>query len=209
MIAAAFGPLIGGIATPAGTAANLVAIAQLKQLAGVEVSFLRWMAYGVPASLLMIPLAWRLLLWLYPPELERLPIQDDEVRERLDALGPLNPIERRTLWIFVAVIAVWLFGPLLAAWTRWPLRPAGRGGGPGRRAEPVHAGHPRDDLEGSRARDRLGRDHADRRGAVARPGGVRGRCGALARLGAARSDHGDPGSPEARGDRAGGCRACT
>ena len=37
MIAAAFGPLIGGIATPAGTAANLVAIAQLKQLAQVDV----------------------------------------------------------------------------------------------------------------------------------------------------------------------------
>ena len=30
MIATAFGPLIGGIATPAGTAANLVAIAQLQ-----------------------------------------------------------------------------------------------------------------------------------------------------------------------------------
>jgi len=43
MIATAFGPLIGGIATPAGTAANLVAISQLKQLASVDVSFWRWM----------------------------------------------------------------------------------------------------------------------------------------------------------------------
>src|SRR6267142_2359691 len=43
MIATAFGPLIGGIATPAGTAANLIAIGQLKQLAHVDVSFLRWM----------------------------------------------------------------------------------------------------------------------------------------------------------------------
>jgi sodium-dependent dicarboxylate transporter 2/3/5 len=117
MISAAFGPLIGGIATPAGTAANLVAIAQLKQLAGVEISFLRWMAYGVPASLLMIPVAWRLLLRVFPPELRRLPIQDDEIRERLAALGPLNPIERRTLSIFLAVIAAWIFGPLVATWT--------------------------------------------------------------------------------------------
>ena len=73
MIATAFGPLIGGIATPAGTAANLVAIAQLKQLADVDISFTRWMVYGVPASLLMVAVAWRLLLWLFPPELERLP----------------------------------------------------------------------------------------------------------------------------------------
>jgi sodium-dependent dicarboxylate transporter 2/3/5 len=74
MIATAFGPLIGGIATPAGTAANLVAIAQLKQLAHVDVSFWRWMGLGVPASLLMIPFAWRILLWMFPPELDRLPI---------------------------------------------------------------------------------------------------------------------------------------
>ena len=52
MIATAFGPLIGGIATPAGTAANIVALAQLKQLAGVDISFFRWMQLGTPASLL-------------------------------------------------------------------------------------------------------------------------------------------------------------
>lgn len=67
MIATAFGPLIGGIATPAGTAANIVAIAQLKQLAATDVSFLRWMLLGTPASLLMIPLAWWILRWLFPP----------------------------------------------------------------------------------------------------------------------------------------------
>jgi sodium-dependent dicarboxylate transporter 2/3/5 len=57
MIAVAFGPLIGGIATPAGTAANLVAIAQLKQLAHTDVSFARWMLYGPPACILMVPVA--------------------------------------------------------------------------------------------------------------------------------------------------------
>ena len=50
MIATAFGALIGGIGTPAGTAANLVAIAQLKQLANVQISFARWTLYGAPAA---------------------------------------------------------------------------------------------------------------------------------------------------------------
>ena len=68
MIATAFGPLIGGIATPAGTAANLVAIAQLGQLAHTDVSFLRWMMLGAPASILMIPFAWWILRWLFPAE---------------------------------------------------------------------------------------------------------------------------------------------
>ena len=97
MIATAFGPLIGGIATPAGTAANLVAIGQLKQLANVDVSFVRWMLYGVPASLLMIPIAWRLLLWLFPPELDACRSRTRDVRRRLAALGPLKRNERGTL----------------------------------------------------------------------------------------------------------------
>jgi sodium-dependent dicarboxylate transporter 2/3/5 len=118
MIACAFGPLIGGIATPAGTAANLVAIAQLKQLTGVEVSFLQWMAYGTPASLLMIPLAWRILLWLFPPELHRLPISDAQIRDRLRNLGPMTRAEQTTLAVFVSVIACWLLGPLLATASR-------------------------------------------------------------------------------------------
>lgn len=115
MIACAFGPLIGGIATPAGTAANLVAIAQLKQLTGVEVTFLQWMAYGTPAALLMVPCAWWLLLTLFPPEIERLPISDEEARTRLDALGGLTRVEGWTLAIFGTVILAWLVGPWIAS----------------------------------------------------------------------------------------------
>lgn len=117
MIATAFGPLIGGIATPAGTAANIVAIAQLKSLAATDVSFLRWMLLGTPASLLMIPFAWWILRWLFPPEIERLPISADRIRERLRELGPLRPAERRTLAIFATVVTLWLLSPLLDAWT--------------------------------------------------------------------------------------------
>jgi solute carrier family 13 (sodium-dependent dicarboxylate transporter), member 2/3/5 len=122
MIATAFGPLIGGIATPAGTAANLVAIAQLKQLAGVDVSFVGWMGLGVPASLLMIPFAWRILLWVFPPELDRLPISHDAIQDRLRDLGPLRLTEWRTLVVFATIVALWLFTPL-------PVEAVGLGGG--------------------------------------------------------------------------------
>lgn len=117
MIATAFGPLIGGIATPAGTAANIVAIGQLQQLAKVDVSFGRWMVYGIPASLLMIPVAWRLLLWLFPSELDSLPFSSADIRRRLDGLGTLAAPERWTLAIFGLVIATWLVTPLVAGWT--------------------------------------------------------------------------------------------
>src|ERR1043166_7222095 len=122
MISTAFGPLIGGIGTPAGTAANLVGIAQLKQLAGVDVSFVHWMRLGVPASLLMIPFAWRILMWMFSPELEPLPLSTSAIRERLRDLGPLRGGETRTLIVFTSVIALWLFTPL-------PVEAVGLGGG--------------------------------------------------------------------------------
>lgn len=112
MIACAFGPLIGGIATPAGTGANPIALSYLKDLADVEISFLDWMRYGVPAAVLMIPCAWRILLFCFPPELERLPVEKDDLQERLKEMGPLRASEIKTLVVFTTTIALWLAAPL-------------------------------------------------------------------------------------------------
>src|SRR5258706_12008094 len=129
----AFGALIGGIATPAGTAANIVAIAQLKQFAATDVSFVRWMRLGVPASLLMVPFAWWILRWLFPPEIDRLPISVETIRARLRELGPLRRAERRTLLVFAVVVALWVLTPLLEAWSggriALPIEAVGLAGG--------------------------------------------------------------------------------
>ena len=114
MIACAYGPLIGGIGTPAGTAANLIALSYLEELTGLSVSFGQWMMVGVPASLLMIPIGWRLLLWMFPPEIDVLPLERDELDAKLRALGPLTPVEHKTLAIFGLTIAAWLLTPWLA-----------------------------------------------------------------------------------------------
>ncbi|MBI2833235.1 MAG: SLC13/DASS family transporter [Acidobacteria bacterium] len=112
MIACAFGPLIGGIATPAGTGANPIAIRYLRELAEVDVSFVEWMIVGVPAAVLMVPLGWRLLLRLFPPELEVLPISSLEIRRNLQRLGPLRPVEIKTLAVFGLTILLWLVTPM-------------------------------------------------------------------------------------------------
>ena len=117
MISCAYGPLIGGIGTPAGTAANLIALSYLEELAGVSISFGQWMLLGVPAALLMIPLGWWLLLRLFPPELERLPFEEADIDAKLAALGPLEPVERKTLVIFALTITAWLVTPWMASLT--------------------------------------------------------------------------------------------
>ena len=115
MISCAYGPLIGGIATPAGTGANPIAIGYLRELADLDVSFVQWMTLGVPAAVLMLPLGWLLLLKMFPPELERLPLGDHEISDKLAALGPASSVERKTLAVFALTIALWLGTPLLAA----------------------------------------------------------------------------------------------
>jgi len=64
-----------------------------------------------------VPLCWRLLLWLFPPEIDRLPFSAADIRQRLDALGPLSRAELWTLATFSTVIVVWLATPVAAAWT--------------------------------------------------------------------------------------------
>ena len=114
MISCAYGPLIGGIGTPAGTTANLIALSYLEELAGLTVSFGQWMMVGVPAALLMIPTGWWLLLRIFPPEIDVLPFERHEIDAKLAALGPLTPVERKTLAIFGLTITAWLITPWLA-----------------------------------------------------------------------------------------------
>jgi sodium-dependent dicarboxylate transporter 2/3/5 len=77
----------------------------------------------VPASLLMIPVGWRLLLRAFPPEIDRLPLAGTEIAKRIAALGPPSRLEIWTLVVFGATIAVWLTTPLLASLTGGLINP--------------------------------------------------------------------------------------
>ena len=123
MIACAYGPAIGGVGTPAGTGVNPIAISYLNELAGLEVSFVRWMSVGVPAVVLMLPLGWLVLLKVFPPEIDRLPVGRDEIEQQLDALGPATAVEVKTLLVFGLTIALWVSAPLLAALTNGVINP--------------------------------------------------------------------------------------
>ena len=117
MISCAYGPLIGGISTPAGTGANPVAIRYLHQLAQVDISFLTWMSLGLPATLMMIPLGWLILLKTFPLEMEILPLETSKIENDLRTRGPLGAGEIKTLLIFSLTISLWLIGPLISGLT--------------------------------------------------------------------------------------------
>lgn len=118
MIASCWGAIFGGIATPAGCGPNPIAINFMRDLSGMQISFLDWMKIGVPASLALIPFGWIVLLVMFPPEVKRLPLSKENIREQLQQLGRLTHEERATLIVFMLVIFLWVANPLLAKITR-------------------------------------------------------------------------------------------
>ncbi len=76
-----FAANIGGIATPIGTPPNAVVIAALNQQ-GVDVAFSSWMLYATPLAIVMLIIAWQVLLRLYPPALEIIPLKLDGVLKK-------------------------------------------------------------------------------------------------------------------------------
>lgn len=71
-----FAANIGGIATPIGTPPNAVVIAALNQQ-GIDVAFSSWMLYATPLAIVMLFIAWQVLLKLYPPSVDNVPLKLD------------------------------------------------------------------------------------------------------------------------------------
>ncbi len=69
-----FAANIGGIATPIGTPPNAIALAALREQ-GIEITFSTWMMVAVPLVAVMLLVAWRLLLWIFPPATERFEVK--------------------------------------------------------------------------------------------------------------------------------------
>lgn len=58
---------VGGMGTPIGTPPNAIALKALADL-GLNVSFGKWMAFGVPYVIILILISWFLLIKLFPIE---------------------------------------------------------------------------------------------------------------------------------------------
>ncbi len=108
MIACGWGPVIGGITTPAGSGANPLTIGFLKDLAHIDLSFAQWMVIGFPAALLMLPFAWFILIKTF--NIEKVSLHTDtEQNEKIHI--PSNDIIIGIL--FIITIVLWIAEPVL------------------------------------------------------------------------------------------------
>lgn len=113
MISTAWGPIIGGIGTPAGCGANPLAVSFLKDMAGIDVSFVDWMIYGVPAAILLIWPAWFVLLKFFKPEMTHLKKTKEELQRNFKEMPPMDHEEKVTVFLFALTVILWLTSPIL------------------------------------------------------------------------------------------------
>ncbi len=108
MIACAWGPAIGGISTPAGTASNAISLSYLHSIGGVSRGFVDWLCFGVPAALLLLPVACVILMWIFPPEMRELA---HSPAQALPRPGRMSRAEWTTLAVIAATVAGWIGAP--------------------------------------------------------------------------------------------------
>jgi sodium-dependent dicarboxylate transporter 2/3/5 len=110
MMAIAYSASVGGLGSPIGTPPNLVFLEQYEQATGTPMSFTRWMSFGVPVVLVMIPFMW---LWLGRK-------LGGELSLELPQAGRWRSAERRMLVVFGVTAVGWMtrlepFG----GWSSW------------------------------------------------------------------------------------------
>ncbi|MDX9959632.1 MAG: SLC13 family permease [Clostridia bacterium] len=116
MMAVAWGPLIGALGAPSGSGSNPVVVRFLFELAGLELGFLDWMAFGVPIMVLLLPAAWFVIISIFPPDRRRL---HGAQKKAVHTPQPLSRDEKAAAVVFLSVVALWLGSPLLKQILGW------------------------------------------------------------------------------------------
>ncbi|MDH4255590.1 MAG: DASS family sodium-coupled anion symporter [Gammaproteobacteria bacterium] len=117
LLGIAYGSSIGGLATLVGTPPNALLVGYMADNYGLEISFARWMAVGIPVTLLMLPVAWLVLTrWVFPIRIPASAAVRDHLRELADELGPMSIAERRVALVFGTVIACWMLRLPVTGW---------------------------------------------------------------------------------------------
>lgn len=114
LLGIAYASSIGGIGTIVGTAPNVFTVSFLREEAGIDISFLDWMKFGVPLVIVFVPLTWLILTrWVYPLKRNTLPGVDAMLGEERDNLPSFSRAEKLTLVVFVTTALLWVTRPLL------------------------------------------------------------------------------------------------
>ena len=109
MLGIAFGANAGGIATVIGTPPNSVLIGLLENQYGIQISFLKWMTFGFPFTIVMVGLCYVVLVkWMFPCSDIQFTSSANLISVELKKLGIISKEEKRVLIIFAITVFLWI-----------------------------------------------------------------------------------------------------
>lgn len=109
MLAIAYSASIGGLATLIGTPPNLVLAGILEELYNIEISFSKWLMFGLPVSILLLLICWKYLTsYDFNIRQESFPGGREEIRKQIDNLGAISYEEKMVMIIFSLTALAWI-----------------------------------------------------------------------------------------------------
>jgi len=105
----AYGSQAGGFMTPIGAPnTNFLAMALIASLAGYQVRFGDWMAFGIPFGIVMLVIMIYYFRGIFNLKLENLESAREFAEGELKKMGPLTVGERNGLIVLITAIVLWL-----------------------------------------------------------------------------------------------------
>lgn len=109
MLGIAYSASLGGISTLIGTPPNTLLAGAINKMYGIEVSFAKWMLFGVPFSWVFIFIVWFYLVKVaYPSKLKTLPGGRGVIDGEKKKLGPASAEEKLVFLVFSLAAFSWI-----------------------------------------------------------------------------------------------------
>ncbi|MEO0898377.1 MAG: SLC13 family permease [Bacteroidota bacterium] len=109
ILAIAYSASIGGLATLVGTPTNLIFVGAAEKYLQTDISFVKWMGVGMPASVLLIGFLWQYLVRVaFKLENISLSAGKANIKKKLTTLGKIGWEEKWILALFIGVAIAWI-----------------------------------------------------------------------------------------------------
>jgi sodium-dependent dicarboxylate transporter 2/3/5 len=111
MIGLPVASMIGGMMTPAGSSLNLMSLNLLEQLTGTTVTFVQWMICAIPLVIVLIPISWYILIYVYKPS----ELSSDDIKRYVDSIEIPSTFDFSEKYVLSVVILMLIFW-ILSSW---------------------------------------------------------------------------------------------
>jgi sodium-dependent dicarboxylate transporter 2/3/5 len=89
-------------------ASSITARGAIETFGGVRVLWSQWALAYLPCDILVMIIAWRLALWMYPPEIMTLPGGAEYLHQELRKMGRWSPAEARAAALMAIAVGLWV-----------------------------------------------------------------------------------------------------